>query len=119
MDVVNPFILKNKIGMVKFIDELCNVELDLSMVDESMDSNNNESASSEPSQSERDSTDLAHDLATIHNICEFHRSELDQLAGSSQSAKRLLTILTILSQHKQYYSSLRKGAQNCLNATSV
>lgn len=119
MDVVNPFILKNKIGMVKFVDELCNVELDLGMIDEPMDINNNDPDIPELSQTEKETVDLAHDLATIHNICENHRQELDQLAGSSQNAKRLLTILTILSQHKQYYSNLRKGTQNSLNATSV
>lgn len=119
MDVVDPFILKNKIGMVKFIDELCNVELDLGMIDDQVDNNNNDPDAPELGHFEKDVVNLAHDLATIHNICESHHNELNQLAGSSQSAKRLLTILKILSQHKQYYSSLRKGAQNSLNTTSV
>lgn len=119
MDVVNPFILKNKIGMVKFIDELCNLESDFGMVDGPIDSNNNDPDSSESIDSEVENMSLACDLATVHNICESHHGELDQQAGSSQSAKRLLTILTILTQRKQYYKNLRRSAQNSSNTITV
>ena len=110
MEVVNPFILKNKIGMVKFIDELCNVDFaDPVLVDRPMiDSNNNNGVNC----FEEDIQNPAHDLAVVHNICESYRNELEQLASSSPGAKKLVTTLTILSQHKQYYINLRRKALN-------
>lgn len=115
MEVVNPFILKNKIGMVKFIDELCNVDysdLISDFTDESnIDGNNNGGINEDVTNySDFDTQNPAQDLAIVHNICEVYRKDLENLAKSSQSAKRLVTILTILTQHKQYYSNLRRNA---------
>lgn len=125
MEVVNPFILKNKIGMVKFIDELCNVDfIDPTLIDSpEIDGNNNHGMNANKSASdsyiEEEIEDPAHDLALVHNICETHRNELEQLGSSSPGAKKLITILTILSQHKQYYNNLRRNAQHNINTTLV
>lgn len=119
MEVVNPFILKNKIGMIKFIDELCNIDfLDTSAFEETFtDSNNNRSNSS--SYPIEETQDYAQDLAMVHNISESYRGELEQLASSSLSAKKLVTTLTILSQHKQYYTNLIRNAQQTVSTTLV
>lgn len=110
MEVVNPFILKNKIGMVKFIDELCNVDPTEPITHDksSADDNNNDNGG----YIEEENQNPARDLATVHNICESYRSELEQSASSFQSVKKLVTTLTILSKHKQYYTNLRRNTQN-------
>lgn len=114
MEVVNPFILKNKIGMVKFIDELCNVEyadlMSSNSDDATIDSNNNNGTNGNQGSVSHDynQQNPAQDLAIVHSVCEKYKSNLEQLATSSQAAKRLVTILTILHQHKQYY--LRRNA---------
>lgn len=107
MEVVNPFILKNKIGMVKFIDELCNIDsTEIISCESSVDSNNNDV------EQNKNCWELAQDLASIHMICEKYRAELEQLANSSSIVKKFVTTLTILSQHKQYYLHLRQSSQN-------
>lgn len=119
MEVVNPFILKNKIGMVKFIDELCNVDFTDSFLLEDkllMDDNNNDRSGSCYGL---DHLDPAYDLAVIYNVCENYHHELEQMANSSNAARKLVTILTILSQHKQYYNNLRKSARQSINTTLV
>lgn len=107
MDVVNPFILKNKIGMVKFVDELCNIELvEPALIDNSVDcdtnNNNNSNDSSEPNNSFEQHSDLTHDLATVHEICEKYLADLEQQAEVSQTARKLVTTLKLLSKNKQY-----------------
>lgn len=93
--------------MVKFIDELCKVDPnEITSGEFSIDSNNNELVHS------KTSWELAQDLASIHMICEKYRKELEQIASTSSMAKKFLTTLTILSQHKQYYLHLRQNAQN-------
>lgn len=123
MEVVNPFILKNKIGMVKFIDELCNVDfIDPVVIDKSLfDGNNNDvdEGINRANYIDEDNLNPAQDLATVHNICQHYIDDLERLASSSQAAKKLVTILTILSQHKQYYSNLRRNTQVDIGTTSV
>lgn len=111
MDVVNPFILKNKIGLVKFVDELCNINLvDPEAIDTAtMDSNGNNELDTLFHLSEQN-LEPAHDLAAIHDICEKYRSNLEQQAAVSQAARRLVTTLNILTKHKKYYVNLRKNA---------
>lgn len=95
--------------MVKFIDELCNVDFtETSLSETSMLDSNNNTGTNEINHLEEEVRDPAADLATVHTICESYRKELDQMAGSSQGARRLVTTLTILSQHKQYYTNLRR-----------
>lgn len=124
MEVINPFILKNKIGMVKFIDELCNVQLvEPSLIDEPIEEENNNAGDETNSTGchgiDLESHDPAHDLAIIHSICENYSRELEQQAVSSAAAKKLLTISTILSKHKQYYANLKRNAHHNLNSTTT
>lgn len=121
MDVVNPFILKNKIGMVKFVDELCNVELiDPTTIDTStLDVTNNDGTMGLSSFLDEQTSNPAHDLATIHTICEKYQTDLQQQANKSQAAKRLVTILKILTKHKQYYLNLTRTSKQSVNTTLV
>ena len=119
MEVVNPFILKNKIGMVKFIDELCNVDNSDLVFDETPMTDTNNNGTNGCTHLDDQINDPAHDLAIVHKICENYRKELDQLAGSSQGAKKLVTILKILSQHKQYYANLQRSAQQTLTSSTL
>jgi len=64
MEVVNPFILKNKERMVVFLDHLSSVR-EKPYPDE-----------------ERVKGDPARDLATIHQLCEANLGQLQTLARS-------------------------------------
>jgi hypothetical protein len=117
MDVVNPFILKNKIGMVKFVDELCNIELvDPEVMDNTIMDCNQNGLSSDYSKSHSLASESARDLAVVHDICEKYRADLEQQATVSPGARKLVTTLNILSKHKQYYMNLRRQAQQGINA---
>ncbi|XP_039291566.1 ras GTPase-activating protein 1 isoform X2 [Nilaparvata lugens] len=86
MEVVNPFILKNKERMVVFLDQLSNLV--------------------EKPESESDpglKGDPARDLGTIHHICVSHLRELQHLTKSQASLKKLVTVTEMLSKHKQKY----------------
>lgn len=61
MEVVNPFILKNKARMIKFLTDLSNV---------------NECP--EPEDIPRG--DASRELATIHSICEMYKDEIQSLS---------------------------------------
>lgn len=116
MDVVNPFILKNKIGMVKFVDELCNLELvDPEVMDNGVMDCNKNGSSSDLFESDNPSLDSAQDLAIVHDICEKYRKDLEQQANISQAARKLVTTLNMLSKHRQYYLNLRRQAQQGAN----
>ncbi|KAI5651600.1 SH2 domain-containing protein [Phthorimaea operculella] len=63
MEVVNPFILKNKERMVVFLDQLSSVQEPGTLTSSS---NNN--------------VDIAKELATLHHICVSHLTELQTLS---------------------------------------
>ncbi|XP_031782247.1 ras GTPase-activating protein 1 [Nasonia vitripennis] len=89
MEVVNPFILKNKERMVVFLDQLSNV-----------------SDKPEPeciSPRGKCILDIAKDLATLHHICVSHLKELQILSKQQPTIKRLVTVTEMLSNHKQRY----------------
>lgn len=93
MEVLNPFILKNKIGMVKFIDELTNV--DLSLIDVPMaDGNNNVGKST---SLDEEVHDCAQDLAIIHKICESLKPTLAN--SSTPGARKLQACIYLLENH--------------------
>lgn len=96
MEVVNPFILKNKARVIKFIDDLSDIE---------KQQNNNEFSTRNRYTSSPDPP--SQDLAIIHNLCENHKKELDNLAISKPGLKKLATISSILTQHKQYYVNMK------------
>ena len=67
MEVVNPFILKNKSRMIKYIDELASSSY--------FSSNNNGGIDQmEPDLIIKCQPDR--ELATIHSICETHLSQI-------------------------------------------
>ncbi|XP_034325355.1 ras GTPase-activating protein 1 isoform X2 [Magallana gigas] len=85
MEVINPFIKKNKPRMIKFLDEL------------SVDDNETSSENSLPVDS------VARDLATMHTICATHQSELRKQAETKPSLKKLVAVTDILTDHKKRY----------------
>jgi len=89
MEVVNPFILKNKERMVVFLDHLSSVR-EKPYPDE-----------------DRVKGDPARDLATIHHICEGHLAELNDISKENMvQIKTLVTVTEMLSKHKQKYTEM-------------
>jgi len=88
MEVVNPFILKNKERMVVFLDHVSSVR-EKPYPDE-----------------ERVKGDPGRDLAIIHHICETHLTELQNFVKSNPSLKTLVTVTEMLSKHKQRYMEI-------------
>ncbi|XP_051539914.1 LOW QUALITY PROTEIN: ras GTPase-activating protein 1 [Myxocyprinus asiaticus] len=89
MEGVNPFIKINKHQMIMFLDELGNVpEL--------------------PEPTEHFNTDLARDLAALHQLCVTHLDELRTLSserGAQQHIlKKLLAVSELLQQTKTQYA---------------
>uniref|UniRef100_A0A3B4DLG7 RAS p21 protein activator 1 n=1 Tax=Pygocentrus nattereri TaxID=42514 RepID=A0A3B4DLG7_PYGNA len=89
MEGVNSFIKSNKNRMIMFLDELGNVpEL--------------------PTTTEHFSTDLARDLAALHDLCVSHSDELRVLSnerGVQQHVlKKLLAITELLQQTQSQYA---------------
>ncbi|XP_063906525.1 ras GTPase-activating protein 1 [Zophobas morio] len=84
MEVVNPFILKNKERMVVFLDHLSNVP--------------------DPGEPRITSKpDTAKELATLHHICVAHLTELQAVAKVNTNIKTLVTVTEMLATHKQKY----------------
>lgn len=84
MEVVNPFILKNKNRMIRFLDEIANV----------------------PEKPEPDDTfvgDPARDLATLHHICVMHKDDLLAQSNEKPILKKVITVTDMLSKHRQHY----------------
>uniref|UniRef100_A0A023GER6 Putative vacuolar peduncle n=1 Tax=Amblyomma triste TaxID=251400 RepID=A0A023GER6_AMBTT len=84
MEVVNPFILKNKNRMIRFLDEIANV----------------------PEKPEPDDTfagDPARDLATLHHICVMHKEDLLAQSNEKPILKKVITVTDMLSKHRQHY----------------
>ncbi|RXN02481.1 ras GTPase-activating 1-like protein [Labeo rohita] len=89
MEGVNPFIKSNKHRMIKFLDDLGNVpEL--------------------PRPTEHFNTDLARDLAALHQLCVTHLDELRILSnerGAQQHIlKKLLAVTELLQQTQTQYA---------------
>ncbi|XP_054709957.1 ras GTPase-activating protein 1-like [Uloborus diversus] len=87
MEVINPFILKNKNRMIKFLDDISNVP-------------------ERPEPEETFSGDPARDLATLHHICATHKEELQNLSPHRPILKKLVTVTDMLSKHKQHYTEM-------------
>ncbi|XP_065220436.1 ras GTPase-activating protein 1-like [Planococcus citri] len=85
MEVVNPFILKNKERMIIFLDQLSSVSEKPDSIDDKIKG------------------DSARELATLHHICTSHLKELQTLSKTQVSLKKLVTVTDMLSKHKQKY----------------
>ncbi|XP_011503859.1 PREDICTED: ras GTPase-activating protein 1 [Ceratosolen solmsi marchali] len=92
MEVVNPFILKNKERMVVFLDQLSNVS-DRPEPDNIVSRN-------------KSISDIAKDLANLHHICVLHLKELQILSKQQATIKQLVTVTEMLSKHKQKYKEM-------------
>lgn len=88
MEVVNPFILKNKERMIVFLDHLSSVR-EKPYPDE-----------------DRIKGDTARDLATAHYICESHLTELTEMCRHTPSIKTLVTVTEMLTKHKLKYTEM-------------
>ena len=106
MEVVNPFILKNKERMVVFLDHLSSVR-DKPYPDEDRVKvccqgmilkhyHNVIQLQGDP----------ARDLATVHHICESHLTELVDISKEMSQIKTLVTVTEMLSKHKQKYTEM-------------
>lgn len=88
MEVVNPFILKNKSRMVKFIDDIANIkEID--------DQSQEKSLLNEP----------ARELAAIHTMCEMHEEKIFNLSQTCPTLKTLATVCQKLTEQKKRYTT--------------
>ncbi|GJQ81147.1 hypothetical protein Trydic_g21195 [Trypoxylus dichotomus] len=84
MEVVNPFILKNKERMMVFLDQL--------------------SAIGDPGTIHPlTQADTAKELATLHHICVAHLAELQAVAKVNSNLRTLVTVIEMLTKHKQKY----------------
>lgn len=89
MEVVNPFILKNKERMVVFLDQLSSI--------------------GDPGESRVTSRpDTARELATLHHICVAHLLELQAVAKTQPAIKTLVTVTDMLAKHKHKYLEMTR-----------
>jgi len=89
MEVVNPFILKNKERMVVFLDHLSNVK-----------------ERPEPEEIHKLQTDPARDMGTLHHICATNFKDLQTKSRTQPTIKKLATVTEMLSKHKQKYREM-------------
>ncbi|XP_026288101.1 ras GTPase-activating protein 1 [Frankliniella occidentalis] len=89
MEVVNPFILKNKERMVVYLDQVSNL-------------------GDKPDSEEIGKTkgDPARELAILHHICVNHLKELQTLSKTKPTIRQLVTVTEMLSKHKQKYMEM-------------
>ncbi|KAH9638156.1 hypothetical protein HF086_014026 [Spodoptera exigua] len=91
MEVVNPFILKNKERMVVFLDQLSNVP---DPGNPPPNTNNNFDIGK---------NSITKELATLHHICVSHLTELQGLAKTQPAIRKLVTVTEMLTKHKHKY----------------
>ncbi|RXG72389.1 Ras GTPase-activating protein 1 [Armadillidium vulgare] len=85
MEVVNPFILKNRERMINYLDMLSNVT-ERPEIEEVR-------TKSEPSR----------ELAQLHHICVSHLPDLINKAKTQPTLKKLVTVTEMLKKHKEKY----------------
>ncbi|KAF2362864.1 Pleckstrin domain [Trinorchestia longiramus] len=92
MEVVNPFILKNKERMICFLDTLSSI-------------------TERPEICEvRTKGDPSRDLAQLHHICVMHLPQLTARARSQPTLKKLVTVTEMLQKHKERYQEMMQTA---------
>ena len=94
MEVVNPFILKNKERMIVFLDTLSSIK-ERPEITES-----------------RTKGDPSRDLAQLHHICVTHLPHLAARAKGQPSLKKLVTVTEMLQKHKERYQEMMQMAAN-------
>ena len=112
MEVVNPFILKNKERMIVFLDQLSNVADPFPVAVDYTIINSNANNNSDTGQLFLKSLRfrslilfifIGRDLATLHHICVSHLHELQNMSKVNLSIKKLVTVTEMLSNHKDKY----------------
>lgn len=96
MEVVNPFILKNKERMIVFLDQLSSVT----------DPNPPPGCMIEQANPVLSSSDAGRELATILHICSNVFAELQTMSKTNPSLKKLVTVTEMLSKHKLKYREM-------------
>lgn len=81
MDIVNPFILKNKARVIKFLDDIASVK-------------------DAPEVEDCPRGDPSRELATIHTICELHLQDIIALSHARPTLKKLSFVTDLLSKHR-------------------
>ncbi|EDW06133.1 ras GTPase-activating protein 1 isoform X1 [Drosophila mojavensis] len=94
MEVVNPFILKNKERMIVFLDQLSQVTDPNPPFVMFSEQNTNHNVQ-----------DTGRELATLHHICVSYLPELQELSHII-SIKKLVTVTDMLSKHKLKYREM-------------
>lgn len=117
MEVVNPFILKNKERMIVFLDQLSIITDPTNPPGHISDS----SSTYNPAQSDTGIFQLqsitfwhtsykfrflGRELATLHHICVSYQQELQTMAKTNNSLKKLVTVCDMLSKHKLKYREM-------------
>ncbi|KAG5672339.1 hypothetical protein PVAND_002472 [Polypedilum vanderplanki] len=97
MEVVNPFILKNKERMIVFLDQLSSISDPFVPSQVGMDISGNININA------NNSSDTGRELATLHHICVSHLAELQNMSKVNASIKKLVTVTEMLSKHKLKY----------------
>ena len=111
VQVVNPFILKNKERMVVFLDHLSSVR-EKPYPDEDRVKGDPARWANSAFFAQFDCSCfinlfLHRDLATIHHICEGHLAELNDISKENMvQIKTLVTVTEMLSKHKQKYTEM-------------
>ncbi|XP_015790236.1 ras GTPase-activating protein 1 isoform X2 [Tetranychus urticae] len=85
MEVVNPFILKNKARMIKFLNDLSNVY-------------------ECPDPEDIPRGDASRELATVHSLCELYKDEIFNLSHNRTTLRKLVAVSDMLTKHKLHYS---------------
>merc|ERR1712136_614911 len=111
MNVVNPFIVRNKARMVEFLNELSNVH---EMPGNFTSRPGGRGGFVQPGSATLSTrtlgtpsaADIARELACLHHICETHVEELEALAaqaGGSNKLRKLIAMTDMLCGHKKHY----------------
>lgn len=96
MEVVNPFILKNKERMIVFLDQLSLVTDPNPPPGMYIEQNSNHTNGVQ---------DTGRELATLHHICVSYLPELQELSNIL-SIKKLVTVTDMLTKHKLKYREM-------------
>ncbi|XP_043221540.1 ras GTPase-activating protein 1-like isoform X2 [Amphibalanus amphitrite] len=92
MEVVNPFIIKNRERMVGFLDHLSNVQVRPEPEDLPLKG------------------DPARELGIIHQICSQHLKHIQDQCRTQPSLRKLVTVTQILDKHKKTYQEMIRQA---------
>lgn len=116
MEVVNPFILKNKERMIVFLDQLssvtdpnpppgCMIE-QTNPVLSSSDAGKCYALHDKKKTINQPNFQTGRELATILHICVSYLPELQSMSKTNTSLKKLVTVTEMLSKHKLKYREM-------------